>query len=160
MKRQRFHWWFRGEESAFQCRRHEFNLWSGKTPSISEQLNMCTTTVEPMLQSPQATTHESTCCSDWPRCPRACVLQQEKPPQWVAPAHNWRKTVQQQWPGTAKNKISFLKGNLWEKIFANNTTKSHYPDYSVSPQSADPTRDWGSAGVLEPITLRYQGTTV
>ena len=26
MKRQRFHWWFRGEESAFQCRRHEFDL--------------------------------------------------------------------------------------------------------------------------------------
>ena len=38
---------------------------------------------EPHLLSPRATTTEA-------RVPRACALQQEKPPQWEAGAPQWR----------------------------------------------------------------------
>ena len=50
-------------KSACQCRGHEFDPWSRKTPHAAEQLSLCTTTTDP--------TH-----------PRACALQQEKLPQW------------------------------------------------------------------------------
>ena len=74
----------------------------------------CTTTIEPVLQSPGS-------APAGPRvqhppkyvCPGACALQQEGPPQWEACApnqrvgpvcHNWRKApVQQQRPTTATN---------------------------------------------------------
>ena len=49
-------WWLSGEESAFQCRRHGFNPWSGKISHAVEQLSPCTTTAEPVLQSLRATT--------------------------------------------------------------------------------------------------------
>ena len=32
-------WWFSGKESTCQCRRHEFNSWSGKIPHSVEQLS-------------------------------------------------------------------------------------------------------------------------
>ena len=41
-------WWFSDKESACQCRRRGFNLWSTKTPHATEQLSPCTTTIEPM----------------------------------------------------------------------------------------------------------------
>ena len=50
---------------------HRFELWSGKIPHATEQL------------SPRATTTEA-------RTPRACALQQEKPPQWEARAPQGR----------------------------------------------------------------------
>ena len=43
--------WFSGKESAWQCRRHGFQPWSGKIPHAGEHLSSCTTTVEPVLQS-------------------------------------------------------------------------------------------------------------
>ena len=51
-------WWFRGKESACQCRRHRFDPLSKKIPHASEQLSLCTTTVEPVLWSLGATTAE------------------------------------------------------------------------------------------------------
>ena len=51
-------WWFRGKESACQCRRHLFDPLSKKIPHASEQLSLCTTTVEPVLWSLGATTAE------------------------------------------------------------------------------------------------------
>ena len=45
-------WWFSGKESAWQCRRHGFQSWSGKIPHAGEQLSSCTTTTEPVLREP------------------------------------------------------------------------------------------------------------
>ena len=47
-------WWSNGKESAWQCRRHGFNPWSGKIPHASEQLGLSTATA-PVLraQEPQ-----------------------------------------------------------------------------------------------------------
>ena len=42
-------WWLSGEESTCQCRRHEFDPWSGKIPCALGQLSPCITTVEPVL---------------------------------------------------------------------------------------------------------------
>ena len=42
-------WWRSGYESACQCRGHGFELWSGKIPHASEQLNPRATTTEPAL---------------------------------------------------------------------------------------------------------------
>ena len=52
-------WWHSGQESACQCRGHEFKPWSRKIPHVTEQLSPCATTTEPALQSPQATTTEA-----------------------------------------------------------------------------------------------------
>ena len=42
-------WWFSGEESICQCKRHGFNPSSGKIPHASEQLSQCPTTIESVL---------------------------------------------------------------------------------------------------------------
>ena len=59
-------WWHRGEESACQCRRHRFSLWSRKIPQASEWLSPC---------------HNYCAC-----VPRAHPLEQEKPMQCESPA--------------------------------------------------------------------------
>ena len=51
-----------------------FEPWSGRIPHSAEQLSPCATTAESALWSPQAITTEAL-------VPRACALQQEKPPQ-------------------------------------------------------------------------------
>ena len=38
---------------------HRFEPWSGKIPHASEQLSLCATTTEPVLQSPRGTTPEA-----------------------------------------------------------------------------------------------------
>ena len=62
-----------GKESACQCRRHRFDPWSRKIPHSMEQLSLCATTIEPVLESPGIATTEA-------QHPRAHALQQEKPP--------------------------------------------------------------------------------
>ena len=103
-------WWLSGKESACQCRRYQFDPWSGKIPHATKQLSPCTTTT--VLQSPGTITTGPTCCSLLkPTCPRTRVLQQGKPPRW--PAHttesrpircNQRKARVQGRPSTAKNR--------------------------------------------------------
>ena len=72
-------WWFSGRESAGQCRRHGFQLWSGEIPHTVGQPSLC----------PQGL---SLCSRDLgqqqlkPASPRTCAPQQEKPPQWEARA--------------------------------------------------------------------------
>ena len=44
-------WWLSGKESAYHCRRHGFDPCSGKISHASEQLSLCVTTTEPVLQS-------------------------------------------------------------------------------------------------------------
>ena len=68
-------WWRSGWESAFQCRGHGFEPWSGKITHAAEQLSPYATTTELALQSPRATTTEAR------STPRAHAPQQEKPPQ-------------------------------------------------------------------------------
>ena len=53
---------------------HRFNPWSGRIPLTEEQLSLCATTAKPKLWGPCATNTEA-------NVPRACALQQEKPPQ-------------------------------------------------------------------------------
>ena len=36
-------WWLSGKECTCQCRRHEFDSWSGKIPHAAGQLSQCTT---------------------------------------------------------------------------------------------------------------------
>ena len=47
-----------GKESARQGRKRGFNPWSAKTPRPMGQLSSCTTTIEPVLWSPEAATTE------------------------------------------------------------------------------------------------------
>ena len=75
-------WWLSGKESACQCTRRGFDLWSGKIPHAMEQLSPCATTtwvcaLEPGNRNfwshvPQLLT---------PTCPRAGAPQREKPLQ-------------------------------------------------------------------------------
>ena len=44
--------WPSGKETTSQCRRHEFDPWSGKIPHAQEQLSPCTTTFE--VHAPRA----------------------------------------------------------------------------------------------------------
>ena len=52
-------WWLSGKESACQCRRCRFDPWSRKTPQAAGQLSQRTTTIDPVLLSPGATTTEA-----------------------------------------------------------------------------------------------------
>ena len=47
------------------ARGHGVEPWSGKIPHAAEQLSPCTTTTEPVLWSPQATTTEPTRRNYW-----------------------------------------------------------------------------------------------
>ena len=49
------------KEFTCQCGRHRFNPWSGKILHALEQLNLCTTMAEPVLQSPETATIEPVC---------------------------------------------------------------------------------------------------
>ena len=49
-------WWFRGKESACQCRRHGFDPWFRKILHAVEQLSSRATTTEPVLYTPGAAT--------------------------------------------------------------------------------------------------------
>ena len=51
-------WWLSGKDSLCQCRRHGFNPWSGRIPHALDQLNLCTTTTEPVLLCLRAATTE------------------------------------------------------------------------------------------------------
>ena len=52
-------WDLPGKESACQCRRHEFDPWSGKIPHAKGQLSLHTIATEPVLYSLGAATTES-----------------------------------------------------------------------------------------------------
>ena len=51
-----------------------------KIPHASEQLSLCTTTIEPVLWSPGAATTNPWATAAESQAPRACALQPEKPP--------------------------------------------------------------------------------
>ena len=80
-----------GEESVWQWRGHGFYPWSRRIPHTAEQLSLCTTTTEPVLQSPWATTTELTCPNYWSlHTVEARAPPQEKPLQWEPMHHSWR----------------------------------------------------------------------
>ena len=87
-------WRLSGKESVCQCRRHRFDPWVEKILHAKEQLSLCTTTTEPVFQSPGSRNHWAHAL---PLHPRACAPQHEKPAhcnQGVAPAgRNYRKQV-------------------------------------------------------------------
>ena len=53
-----FPWWLSAKESVCQCGKYIFDPWSRKIPYAMEQLNPCTTTIEPVLWSLGAETTE------------------------------------------------------------------------------------------------------
>ena len=71
-KKLRLPWGPNGKESACQCGRHGFDPWSEKIPHATEQLSPCVTTIEAVLQSPEAQLLSSL-------SPRVCTPQKEKP---------------------------------------------------------------------------------
>ena len=71
------HWGVPGKESACQSRRHGVDSRFGKIPHALEQLSPCSTTTEPVLQSPGATVLK-------PKSPRSLAPQQEQSLQWEA----------------------------------------------------------------------------
>ena len=87
-------WWHRGEESACQCRRHRFSLWSRKIPQASEWLSPCATTTAPVCLEPIL----------WNKRSQCNVNPQHR--NWrVAPGTTTREKPEQQWrSSTAKNK--------------------------------------------------------
>jgi len=42
-------WWLSGKETTCQCRRQEFDPWSGKIPHAAGKLDPYTTATEPVL---------------------------------------------------------------------------------------------------------------
>ena len=65
-------WWYRGWESTYQRKGHEFDLWSGEIPHASEKLNPCSTTTEPapLQQETHAPQLESgSCCQKLEKVP-------------------------------------------------------------------------------------------
>ena len=76
-------WWPSGWESACQCRGRGFEPWSGRIPHAVKRPSPCTTTTEPVLWSPWATTAEA-------HVPRAHPPREEKPPQWETHAPQLR----------------------------------------------------------------------
>ena len=58
-------WWLSGKESSCQYRKHGLNPWSGKIPKVLEQLSLCASTLQPVLQSLGSATPEPTHHSYW-----------------------------------------------------------------------------------------------
>ena len=46
-------WWLSGKEYAWHCKREGFHPWCGKISYATEQLSLCTTTLEPVLLEPR-----------------------------------------------------------------------------------------------------------
>ena len=112
-------WWLSGKESAGQCRRHGFDLWSRKNPHAAGQLGLCTSTTEPMFQSLGAETTEPTCSTTETQtlqrllCNKRghCSEQHMRHNQREAPiCHNQRKVcTATKTQHSQINKIIFLK---------------------------------------------------
>ena len=58
-KKRGFPWWLSSKESACQCRRHGFVVRLGRIPHDVKQLSLCTTAIEPVLQSLETSTTEA-----------------------------------------------------------------------------------------------------
>ena len=52
-------WWSSGEESTCLHRGNRFTPWLWRIRHATEQLSLCTTSTEPALESPRATTAEA-----------------------------------------------------------------------------------------------------
>ena len=66
---------FSGKESTCQCKKREFDPWSGKIPHALEQLNLWATSVKPVLWSLGSKTTAPTyydCWSPWALDPVPC----------------------------------------------------------------------------------------
>ena len=110
--------WLSGKEFTCRCRRHGFNPWSRKLPHAAEQLCLCTSTIEPVLQSPEATSTEPTHRSYWsPHTWSLCTPTREatamRSPCIAARGKpllgaTREKPPQQQRPSTVENKLKFF----------------------------------------------------
>ena len=68
--------------------RHRFDSWSRKIPQVPEQLSLCATTAELVLQSPGSATDELTCHSFWSLSALESVLCNKLAPQLESSHHS------------------------------------------------------------------------
>ena len=123
----RLPWWLSGEEFTCQCRRHEFDLWSGKIPHAREHLNPCTTTLDPELESLGATATKPMRCSYWslhtaePALHKKSSHCSEKPAhrseEWLPLSLTREESMQQRRPTTVKNK--YINSFYFKERFSN-----------------------------------------
>ena len=108
--------WLNGKEFICQCKRQSFDPRSGKIPHVAEQLRLCATTTE-------ARNPYSLCSATRSHRGEAHTRELESSPRL---SKLERKTMQQWWPSTAKNKITFLK--CQRKISKTNKQKKYFKD--------------------------------
>ena len=84
-------WWLSGKQSTCQCMKYEFDPWSRRIPHAMEQLSLCITAIESVLQSSGTTTTKPMCCSYWSPCTLEPVLCHKKSHCKEMPVHyNYR----------------------------------------------------------------------
>ena len=105
-------WWSSGKESAFQCRGHGFNPWSGEIPHATEQQSPCATTTEPALQNLQVTTTE-------PAHPRDLM------PQILSPCAATTEACELQGPRATTTEAACLEPVLHNKRSHHNEKPKH-----------------------------------
>ena len=102
-------WGLKGEESAYQCRRHRFNHWYRKIPHATKHLSPWATTTEPVLWSPWDTTTEPMCRNYGSlSSPEPMLLNRESHRNKRPKHHDWRIAPTAAKTQQAKNN-SFLK---------------------------------------------------
>ena len=103
----------------------------------------CRGATKPVRHNYRACALEPTSHNYWAHVPRACALQQEKPPQWEARLLQLEKArAQQQRPNAAKKKKKerHVKDLLWFDLFyrilsSRNLSTLHFrTDLSLPPQ--------------------------
>ena len=112
-------WWLSGRESTCQCRRHRFDLWSGRIPHAAEQLSPRATTYWVCALEPVNHNYRPHTLRSWsPHSPEP-ELHSKESHRNEKPAHcNFRaapllaatgeKREQQQRPRTVKNKSNSI----------------------------------------------------
>ena len=137
-------------------RKPGFDPWPRRIPPASEHLSLCTTTMEPVLESQRPATTQPTRHNHWSPCDREPVLRKKGSHEKQTPAHHDRewpplaacreKPTQQQRPSTAKNKwIQFIlkSNNRWEteSVAASSSTRgSSRPSQALEVKSLQPQR--------------------
>ena len=108
-------------EFAYQCRGHGFDFWSRKTPHTSGQLSPCTTTSEPVLQSPYSGVKEGTAI----RSPHTATKEDPHPPAAIRESLHSATETQ----GRKKKKIPQPQKGMVCKIYMGkkNTIQTDLP---------------------------------
>ena len=121
-------WWYRGQESTCQCRRHRCNPWLGTSPHDLEQRGPRATTAQPLLPSWRATMAEATDLDCWNLCARSLCSSTGEASERTSPctATNTSPTHCQLDEARAQQQAS-----LWPKLQNKFLKKTHAPPCSL-----------------------------